>query len=200
MRVRTLVAATLTTVLAGISAAQDNAADAARLIEVLQLGPASTVADIGAGPEGLLTIPIARQVGRVYATEIGEKALTRLRAAIQQAGLQNVEVIDGDPRRTNLAASCCDGIFIRNVYHHFADPPAMNRSLLEAVKPNGRLAVLDFQPRGGREASSPDGRATGDQHGVTPDTVARELQEAGFKLETSESRPDRWFLLVVRRP
>jgi ubiquinone/menaquinone biosynthesis C-methylase UbiE len=187
---------------AASAATQDDDADAARLVEVLQVRPGSVLADIGAGPDALLTIPLARHVGpsgRVYATDLGAETLAKLKAVLDDAGVANVAIVQGDSSYTNLPEECCDGIFIRNVYHHFADPPAMNHSLLESLKPGGRLAVIDFQPRG-QEATSPADRDTGDQHGVSPETVTKELVRAGFELISSENRPDRWFIVVVRKP
>jgi ubiquinone/menaquinone biosynthesis C-methylase UbiE len=204
MKLMPRIRAVLVALLLGASAAlaQDNAADVARLTEVLQVQvhPGSVLADIGAGPEALLTIPMARSVGasgRVYATDIGEM-LPRLRETVRKAGVQNVEILEGQAWSTNLPNECCEGIFIRNVYHHFADPAAMNGSLWMSLKAGGRLAIIDFRPRG-REATSPADRDEGDQHGVNPETVTRELLLAGFELLTSEDRPDRWFLVIVEK-
>ncbi len=183
--------------------AQDNAADLARLTEVLRLGRGSVVADVGAGPEALITIPMAAAVGpsgKVYATDLRDM-LAKLREAIQKAAARNVEVIEGQPSSSNLPPECCDAIVVRNVYHHFADPATMNASLWASLKRGGRLAVIDFRPSG-REAISPADRAEGDHHGVSPESVTKELLAAGFQLVTSEDRPgaDKWFLVVVERP
>jgi ubiquinone/menaquinone biosynthesis C-methylase UbiE len=193
------------TLLVGVSAAvaQNDAADLKRLTEVLQVSPGSVVADVGAGPQALLTIPMATVVGpsgKVYATDVGDM-LGKLRETVQKAGAQNVEVVEGHPSNSNLPPECCDGIFIRNVYHHFADPAAMNASLWASLKRGGRLAIIDFRPRG-REAISPADRDEGDQHGVSPESVTKELLTAGFQLITSEDRSDadKWFLVVVEKP
>jgi ubiquinone/menaquinone biosynthesis C-methylase UbiE len=193
-----LLAAVL--VLPGAAQRNEAAADVARLIEILQARPGSVLADIGAGPEGPLTIPFARHVdpsGKVYATELGS-SLRRLRAAVQNAGLQNVEILEGHPSRTNLPAACCDGIFIRFVYHHFADPASMNASLYQSLKPGGTLAVIEFAPRGSE--APPGDRAGGQTHGVGAEAIARELQQAGFELITSDQGPNREVLVVVRKP
>lgn len=124
--------------------------------------------------------------------------LSRSHDTVKKSGMTNVEIVEGQPASTNLSPECCDGIFIRNVYHHFADPSAMNASLWRSLKAGGRLAVIDFRPVG-TEAASPAGRDGGDQHGVLPETVSRELVEAGFTLISSEDRPDRWFIVVVEK-
>jgi ubiquinone/menaquinone biosynthesis C-methylase UbiE len=183
-------------------AAQDNDRDLARLSESLQLRLGSVVADIGAGSEGLLTIPVARRVGptgRVYATELGERPLEQLREAVKKAAVANIEILAGDLSHTNLPDACCDAIFIRYVYHHFADPPAMNASLRQSLKPGGVLAIIEFAPQG-PEASSTADRAADKTHGVGADSVARELQQAGFELISSDQKSDRDVFVVVRKP
>ena len=183
------------------AAAQDNAGDAKRLVEALQVKAGSVLADIGAG-DAELTIPMAREVGasgRIYATELPGASVERLRAAIAKTNLNNVEGVEGDPNRTNLPPESCDGIFIRFVYHHFGDPASMNASLRQALKPGARLAIMDFEPDGA-EATSPAGRAGGATHGVKAATVARELQQAGFEIVTSEARERRSFLVVAKAP
>ena len=198
----TRAAATALTVgLAGVAAAQDNATDAKRLVEVLGVHPGSVLADIGAG-DAQLTIPMAAEVGpsgRIYATDLGGEPLERLRQAITKAGATNVEIVEGHPLRTNLPPACCDGIFIRYVYHHFADPSAMNASLLQSLKPGGRLAIIEFAPNG-PEAESPADRAGGKTHGVAAETAARELERAGFERVMVEHEHDRTILVVLRKP
>jgi ubiquinone/menaquinone biosynthesis C-methylase UbiE len=194
---------TIVILLTGVAAAvaQNDTADHAWLADALRVGPGSVVADVGAGPEALLTIPMAGTVGpsgKVYATDIGD-TVEKLRQRVRKADLPNVEIIEGGPSSTNLPAECCDAIFIRNVYHHFADPAAMNASLWQSLKPGGRLAIVDFRPRG-REASSPEDRDQGDQHGVSRETVSKELLQAGFELIASEDRAKTWFVVVVAKP
>ncbi len=181
--------------------AQDNAADSAWLVDVLGLGANSIVADIGAGA-GELSLAIAAHVapnGRVFASELGDESVERLSQAVASAGGGNVTVIEGHPDRTNLPAGCCDAIFVRFVYHHFADPPAMNTSLLKSLRPGGRLAVIDFAPRG-TESPDPSGRTAGEQHGVTADTLSDELEQAGFIIVSTEQRPDRLVYVVAQKP
>ena len=158
-----------------------DAADAAKLIEVLEIRAGATVADIGAGG-GALVPPTSRQLGpsgRLYATDVNADRLAEIRKLLASQALQNVTVLQGADAQTNLPDACCDAIFMRLVYHHFGDPPAMNASLLRSLKPGGRIAILDFAPK--TKASAPPGkRGEGDSHGVMPATVIEELKAAGF--------------------
>ena len=187
-------------VVAVVVFAQDNAADAKRLIEALQLRPGSVVAEIGAG-DGDLTVAVARQVapdGKVFTSELGENRVKRLRSAVEKSGVSNVQVIDGHESRSNLSEGCCDAIFMRNVYHHFGDPPSMNASFFQALTPGGRIAVIDFAPP--NSTAKPGQRGEDGRHGVSAEVVAEELKSAGFELVFSEPGGMRWFIVVASRP
>jgi ubiquinone/menaquinone biosynthesis C-methylase UbiE len=176
------------------------AADAARLVEALNIRAGSVVAELGAG-DGALTVAIARTVGeqgRVYSTELSKASLAKIQAAA--AELKNVTVVEGTAARTNLPDQCCDAIFMRDVYHHFSQPQAMNASALASLKPGGALGVLDFGPPPGTESSDPAARGIDGQHGITPATLERELKAAGFELVSTTTFGFRGFLIVARRP
>jgi ubiquinone/menaquinone biosynthesis C-methylase UbiE len=161
--------------------AKRDAVDAAKLIELLEIKPGATVADIGAG-SGPLVTPMSQQVGstgRVYATDINADRISELKKLVASASLANVTVLEGGAAQTNLPESCCDAVYMRLVYHHFGDPPAMNASLLKSLKPGGRIAVIEFKPKTGKSAP-PGKRSDGDAHGVMPETVIEELKAAGF--------------------
>jgi predicted methyltransferase len=181
--------------------AQDNAADTERLVRALEIQPGDTVAEIGAGG-GALTLAMGRQVGpagRVYSSELGDDRVKTLQQAVARANLPQITVLPSAPAATNLPDACCDAIFMRLVYHHFGDPDAMNASLLRSLEPGGRLAIIDFGPRG-KEAGAPADRDEGDRHGVTPETVAAELKKAGFAILSIDRGSDREFMVVARKP
>ena len=180
---------------------QDEAGDARRVIEALGLDTGSVLAEIGAG-DGALTVALARHVGaggRVYTTELGADRLASLRAAVDAAGLPQAEVVEARPAATNLPDACCDAIVMRDVYHHFADPAAMNASLLASLRPGGRLAILDFGPRQ-TESVDAEGRARDAHHGVGHESVSRELTASGFVAVSSHPIAGRRFMVVARKP
>jgi ubiquinone/menaquinone biosynthesis C-methylase UbiE len=191
--------------LAPVAWSQDNAADIERLVEALKLSPGSVVAEIGAGG-GELSMGIAKRVapgGRVISSELGASRVQGLRDAFAKGGgAANLEVIEGHETRTNLPDACCDAVFMRNVYHHFGDPPSMNASILRALKPGGRVAVIDFPPRGNGATAPPGKRGDNASHGVSAATVAAELGTAGFQIVKSEEQPSlsRWFIVVGAKP
>jgi ubiquinone/menaquinone biosynthesis C-methylase UbiE len=198
-----LVAAAILSVTVGlpIVAAQSSSSDSHTLIEALDVHAGSIVGEVGAGG-GTMTIAMAHEVGdtgRVYTSELGDKNLRTLRSAVDSANLHNVTIVEGDPAKTNFPDACCDALFMQRVYHHFDDPAAMNASLWRSLKPGGRLLVEDFAPNGS-EAERPADRDQDGHHGVTADTVKRELEQAGFVTIGTEQEKDRGFRVIVRKP
>jgi SAM-dependent methyltransferase len=125
-----------------------NGPELPRLRRVLALEPGMSVADVGAG-NGELTVALAKEIGssgHVYSNDIDPESLERVRAAVAVAGLTNVTLVQSEVADTRLPANCCDAIVLRRVYHHLSDAPAINASLLRALRPGGVLAVIDFPP------------------------------------------------------
>ncbi len=180
---------------------QSDTADAKRLVEVLVVQRGQTVCELGVG-DGALSIAMARTVGEgghVYANELNKDRLRDTERAIEKSKLANVTLVEGHEQRTNFPAATCDALFMRNVYHHFADPPTMNASILQSLKSGGRIAVIDFAPRGS-EADEPEDRDTDGHHGVTAQTVATELKAASFEVVDTDTRGKAGFLVIARKP
>lgn len=164
--------------------------EAALLFESLQLESGMTIADIGAG-DGRMTLEMAKRLGPdglVYSTEIEQTRIDKIRTALAEEELDNVIVLEAGEKSVNLPVACCDAILLLNVYHHLTYPREINRSLSTALKPGGRLAVIDFQARKG--SSLPDG-VPQDRggHGIPCDVLISELREEGLFLE---KRIDNW--------
>ena len=186
---------------------QTAAIEVPRLIEILQLKPGMTIADVGAG-FGAWTVAFGKYVGpsgRVYATDIGEKQLAFLRESAKKEGLNNVTVVASAERSTNLPANCCDAILIRDAFHHFTQPNDFLKSVVASLKPGGRLALIDFPPRPNTEvpAGVPANRKG---HGVPMEVVISELTAAGLTQVSAEpkwsekSQPNDLFLVAFRKP
>jgi tRNA A58 N-methylase Trm61 len=172
----------------------------ARIFEALNVREGITVCEMGAG-DGELSIAAAKAVGpsgRVYTSELGEERVKALRDSTAASALSQITVVEGDAVKTNFPDGACDALFMRNVYHHFADPAAVNRSIAAAVKPGSTIAVVDFAPPN-KEAERAADRAKDGMHGVTPETVARELGAAGLEVVRTDDGDERWFLVVARR-
>jgi ubiquinone/menaquinone biosynthesis C-methylase UbiE len=176
-------------------------ADVPKLIDVLELGPGMTVADIGAG-FGSMAAVLARTLGptsRVYVTDVGERQLESLR----RDRAENVTVLEGGDRSANLPDGCCDAIYMRDVYHHFTHPEEIDRSLLTALKPGGRLAIIDFEAR--PASPLPEGvNPNRGGHGIPPRIVQEEVTSAGFVFARLAAKwPDEkgeFFLVLFRKP
>jgi len=177
-----------------------------QLVELLALKPGMTVADVGAG-FGAWTARFSQVLGpsgRVYANDVGAQQLAFLRERVQREKLTNVTVLEGAPGSTNLPAGCCDAILIRDAYHHLTQPADIIRSFAAALKPGGRLAVVDFPPRPNSEvpAGVPANRRG---HGVPPEVVVQEVGAVLTHVRTIEgwapkSQPAMLFLALFRKP
>ena len=177
-------------------------AESQRLEEILALSAGEVVADVGAG-EGGWTLEMARRVGpsgRVFATEIDPERIRDIRRAVVEAGVVNVTIIEGTPDDTKLPSGCCDAIFLRHVYHHITRPAPMNASLLQALRPGGFVAVIDFNPPT-RLLPIPHGVPKNRQaHGMPIDVLVEEMTARGFDVA---HRIEDWFRFdycVVFRP
>jgi SAM-dependent methyltransferase len=179
-----------------------------RLFKTLELASGMTVGEIGAGA-GEMTIEIAKRVGptgRVYSTELDKARLAEIRERVEREKVTNVTVVEATDRSTNLPDACCDAIFMRDVYHHFTRPEDITQSLFRALKPGGRLAVIDFQPR--PNTATPDGVPQNrGGHGIPPNIIAEEGKAAGLSLVSTlaewpeaERRNRQLFLVLFRKP
>jgi len=196
-----VAAIVLAPAVAAAQSAADNRADADRLEAALHVGTGSVVCEIGAG-SGEISMLMAQAVGpsgHVYSNDLNADRRAEIAQAAAQASLANVTVIEGAPAMSNIAAGTCDALFMRNVYHHFADPASMNASLYQALKPGSRIAIIDFPPRG-TESVDPKGRADEAHHGVSSGSVVRELRAAGFAEVSASSLPRGTFIVVGMRP
>lgn len=201
--VRLLLVASLLVVSNGATAQglSPTSAEEAKVISALGLAPGKVVGEIGAG-DGKLTILAAKTVapgGKVFATELGESKRETLKRNVDEAGVANVEVLAAQLESTGFAAACCDAILMRDVYHHLTAPEAILTDIAKALRPGGRLLIIDFEPRD--RLPKVDGvRENRRGHGIPVGVLVQELQAAGFKVVSQDGawRSD-LFAVVAQR-
>jgi protein-L-isoaspartate O-methyltransferase len=166
----------------------------ARLIAALDLSPADRVADIGAG-EGYYTLRLARQVphGRVFAVDLQSTLLDTLSARAGRAGLRNIEVVLGTEFSPNLPAQSVDLVLIVVSYHEFTQPQEMLRSILDALRPGGRLVIVEYR---GEDPTIP----VPDLHRMTEAQARREAESVGFEWSRNLDALPQQHVFVFRRP
>lgn len=159
-----------------------DADEAARIAEALALAPGMTVADVGAG-DGDWALELADAVGAdgtVIATEVDEDLVADLRDLGLDTFRSNIVAVLGTDRDTGLEPGCCDAILLRMVYHHFTDPAAMRSSLRAALKPGGRIAVIDIVPQ--EHWRELDGVPDRGGHGIPMRELIAEMTADGFQV------------------
>ena len=126
--------------------------------------------------------------GLVYAEDIQPQMIGAIERRVQAERLANVRAILGTARDPRLPAGL-DAVLIVDAYHEMEDPVSLLGNVARALKPQGRVGVVDFTPGGGGPGPDPQER-------VSPDTVIKAAASAGLKLLRRESLPPFQFLLV----
>ena len=117
------------------------------LVKSLRLKPGDVVADIGAG-SGVVSILMAEQVlpdGYVIAVDVQNEMLLRLQENVRSKGLRNVIPIKGSPKSASLAPSSIDLAIMVDVYHEFEFPYEMMLEISSAIKPGGRVVLVEYR-------------------------------------------------------
>jgi ubiquinone/menaquinone biosynthesis C-methylase UbiE len=141
-----------------------------RVMDLLQLKPGSTVADIGAG-SGWFSVRAARRVapqGRVIAEDINPKAVAYIQQRAQREHLANIVPLLGTPDDPKLAPDSLDAALMLKVYHEIAHPLLVLANLRAALEPGARFGIID---RNGNGAD----------HGLKESIVRAEVESAGFR-------------------
>ena len=179
----------------------DPADEMKRLAALMDWKPGTIVADIGAG-NGKYAFAAAQLVGpsgKVFATEIDQEKLAKLRSEVAKRHLNNVIVLESKEADTNLPSECCDAIFLRRVYHHLTRPAEFDAALVRSLKPGGRLAIIEFPPRSGL-APVEGVPANRGGHGIPQKIAIEELTAAEFHVtKTVNDWQDGDYLLLFEK-
>ncbi|SEI87185.1 Methyltransferase domain-containing protein [Cyclobacterium xiamenense] len=146
-------------------------------IKNLPLTANSVVADIGAG-SGFYTFRIAKKVteGTVYAVEIQQEAIDFLQKKADNLGMKQVVPVVGSDKSPNLPEGALDLILMVDVYHELAFPQEMLQNMRKALKPTGKLVLIEYRGEDPAVAIKP-------LHKMTVRQVKKELGANGFTLE-----------------
>jgi predicted methyltransferase len=155
------------------------------LVAALDVKPGQTIADLGAG-SGYYTFRIAPLVqphGKVLAIDVEPLMLDAIRERIRRDGVTNVEAIRSARTDPNLPARSVDLLFMVDVYHELEFPYETLEKVRGALKPGGRVAVIEFRAEDPRVPIK-------NIHKMSERQIIREMSAVGFRhLSTVRSLP-----------
>jgi ubiquinone/menaquinone biosynthesis C-methylase UbiE len=164
------------------------------IIASLGLKPGAVVADIGAGP-GVLSLPLARAVapgGKVYAVEIEQGFLDRIKSKSRESGVSNIVTVLGAFGDPKLPARDVDVALFHDVLHHIKDRAEYLKATAAYLKPGGRIAVVELPPDGSHKDEP--------ELIVTKEQVKRWMADAGLTpVEEFDGLTGKWFVVYARR-
>ncbi len=163
-------------------------------LDALGIRPGMVVADVGAGT-GYMSLRLAKRVGpagKVYANDLQPEMLRRLRENAIKAGLTNIETVQGEEADPKLPPGQMDLVLLVDVYHEFSKPREMIDKIREALKPDGRLVLLEYRKEDPSVPILPD-------HKMSVAEVKAELEPQGFVLsKVIETLPRQHILILTK--
>lgn len=167
-----------------------------RMLDALKIAPGSTVADVGAGA-GYTSLRLARRVGRegtVLATDIQPQMLRLLTANARATGMTNIRPIRATQTDPRLPEGQVDLALMVDVYHECSNPEAVLKGLHIALKPGGRLVLVEYR------AEDPDVPIK-PEHKMTLAQVRKEVEPQGFRfVDSLEFLPWQHIIIFEKPP
>ena len=169
-----------------------------QIMDALGIADGSTVADIGAGA-GWFTIQLARRIGpngTVYGQDVQRQMLEAIRRRVSREGLRNVRARLGTATDPNLPERAIDAILVVDVYPEVEvdDRITFLRNLARALKPNGRIGVVNYKP--GQGGPGPAAPAEGVR--VESTAVEADARAAGLRVLARQDLPFQYVLVLGR--
>ena len=160
------------------------------MLEALGLRSTDVVADIGAG-SGYFTFQMAPILteGKVIAQDIQPEMIQIMTAKQAENGIQNVEYVLGGEKNAKLKANSVDWVLIVDVYHEFSYPKEMMESIVEAMKPKGKLALVEYR---GEDPAVP----IKPRHKMTEAQAVKEMKVVGLSLIENKDILPRQHLMI----
>ena len=162
-----------------------------QIMDALQIAEGSVVADIGPGA-GWFTMQLADRVGPsglVYARDVQREMVEAVRRRVSRAGFNNVQSALADDDDPKLPNNALDAVLIVDVYQEIGDPAVYLRTVARALKPNGRIGIVNYKP--GRGGPGPAVR-------VERSVVEADARAAGLRVLAYESLPYQYLLVLGR--
>ena len=151
-----------------------------KMLDALKIAKGATVADVGAGV-GYTSLRLSKRVGpegTVYATDLQPEMIRMLRDNVRAAGATNVKPVLATSKETKLPDGAIDLILMVDVYHECPDPESTLKGLRKALKPGGRLVLVEFR---GEDPDVP----IRPEHKMTLGQARREVEPQGFTFKES---------------
>jgi ubiquinone/menaquinone biosynthesis C-methylase UbiE len=162
-------------------------------VDNLDLDSDDVVADIGAGT-GYFSFRMAQQVpeGKVYAVDIQPEMLDAIAFLKEEKKIDNVETVLGTEEKPNLPSESIDLALMVDAYHEFAYPREMMEGIVEALKPGGRVVLLEYRKENPMIMIKP-------LHKMSQKQVKKELKAVGLKWQsTKQFLPEQHFLVFSK--
>ncbi|MEE4161773.1 MAG: methyltransferase domain-containing protein [Woeseiaceae bacterium] len=165
-----------------------------RLVRQLPLEPDDVVADIGAGT-GYFSFPMAERVpaGRVLAVDIQQEMLDIIEARKADGAAANVETVLGTETDPRLPAGQVDLVLIVDAYHEFSYPREMGEGIARALRPGGRLVLIEYRAEDPRVQIKR-------LHKMSEAQAIAEMEAIGLEWERTGSFLPQQHFLVFRKP
>ena len=165
------------------------------MLDALKIPRGATVADVGAGA-GYHSIRLARRVGPegiVLATDVQPEMIRMLRQNARAAGVKNLKPLLCSQEDTMLPDGKVDLILMVDVYHECSDPETVLRGLRKALRPGGRLVLVEFRGEDPNVPIKPE-------HKMTVDQARREVEPQGLAFKTSLEFLPWQHVIIFRKP
>ena len=165
-------------------------------LNVLKIPKGASVADIGAG-SGYMTEKLSARVGpegRVFANDVQPQMLEILSRRLIARKITNVTLVQGTIDDPKLPPASVDLEIMVDVYHELSQPQTMLRHLREALKPGGRLVLLEYRKEDPTIPIRPE-------HKMSVAEAKMELEAEGFVLaKVDDALPRQHILVFTAKP
>ncbi len=168
---------------------RDDIGEAERVLRVLNPQKGQHIADIGAGDGYYVArlVPRVGATGRVYGEDIVPRYLDLLADRADRSGWSNVDVVRGEAHDPRLPAATLDAALLVHMYHEITQPFGLLWNLATAMKPGGRVVIVDLdRPTWG--------------HGTPYDLLRCELAAVGYRADTVDRSVPGEYVAVFLAP